>query len=437
MTATSAGPERPCVDLLPLMAASVLLTSLVVAGLFPRLWYGLDAVSDVPLYQHYAARMAAGERPFSESFRVEYPPLAMPLLRLPGHVDEPAAYNAGFRMWMGILALLSAALTAAAAQALWPRGRRAWIAALLFPAGVALTGAIVVNRYDIAVAGVLAAILLCCARRWHVAAAAIVGLGFALKFTPAALLPLVLLLSGPPRRWPPAILAFGAAAIGPFLPYLASDADGIAYVFRYHTERPLQIESVLGTPMLLGQLLGAGWASFGQSHGSQSLVAPGAEFAAAASGPLTLLAVAAVYGMAWRRRARLAADAGDATLAAFAVVLAMMSFSKVLSPQFFIWLLPAWALVAARDRALAVLGALVLLLTQVEFPALYWRLVEMEPLPVAVVVARNLLLLATFALAAWRLWRLPDDPDTRSMKAMSASAAMPATSSHGVQAGGR
>jgi hypothetical protein len=437
MTATPAGPERPCIDLLPLMAASVLLTSLVVAGLFPRLWYGLHDVSDIPLYQHYAARMAAGEAPFSESFRVEYPPLAMLLLRLPGNAGDLGAYSAGFTMWMGILALVAAALTAAAAQALWPRGRDAWIAALLFPAGAALTGAIIVNRYDIEVALVLAAILLCLARRWHVAAAALVGLGFALKFTPAALLPLVLLLSGPPRRWPPAILACGVAAIAPFLPYLASGADGIAYVFRYHLERPLQIESVLGTPMLVGQLLGAAWASFGHSHGSQSLLAPGAEFAAAASGPLTLVAVAAVYGLIWRRRSRLAADAGDATLAVFAVVIKLMSFSKVLSPQYFIWLLPAWALVAARDRTLAVLGALVLLLTQVEFPALYWRLVAMEPLPIAVVVLRNLLLLATFALAVMRLWRLPAEADNRSTTAMSASAAMPAASSHSVHAGER
>ena len=437
MTTTITVPGRPRVDLLLLMATSVLLTLLVVAGLFPRLWYGLHDVSDIPLYHQYAARMAAGETPFSESLRVEYPPLAMPLLRLPGHVDDAAAYTAGFVMWMGILALLAAALTAAAAQALWPRGRDAWMAALLFPAGVALTGAIIVNRYDIAVALVLAAILLCLARRWYVAAAALVGLGFALKFTPAALLPLVLLLSGPPRRWPPSILAFGVMAVAPFLPYLASDADGIAYVFRYHMERPLQIESVLGTPMLVGQLLGAEWASFGHSHGSQSLVAPGADFAAAVSGPLTLLAVAAVYGLAWRRRAQLAADAGDATLAVFAVMLALMSFSKVLSPQFFIWLLPAWALVAARDRALALLGALVLLLTQVEFPALYWQVVAMEPLPVAIVVARNLLLLATLALAAWRLWRLPDLANMRSQMAATASAASPAASSHGVQRGDR
>jgi len=87
-----------------------------------------------------------------------------------------------------------------------------------------------------------------------------------------------------------------------------------------------------------------------------------------------------------------------------------MTFGKVLSPQYFIWILPAWALVAARDRALAILGGFTLLLTQVEYPALYIRFVHMQPESVAIVVARNTLLVVTFAVAAWRLWSLSEAP---------------------------
>jgi hypothetical protein len=32
----------------------------------------------------------------------------------------------------------------------------------------------------------------------------------------------------------------------------------------------------------------------------------------------------------------------------------------------------------------------------------------MEPAPLAIVVARNTLLLATFAVTLWRVWRLPE-----------------------------
>jgi len=183
--------------------------------------------------------------------------------------------------------------------------------------------------------------------------------------------------------------------------------SGVWHVFQYHLERPLQIESVLGTPQLLGQLLGADWASWAWSHGSHSLIAPGVGLAADMSGGLTLLAVAAVYFFVWLRRHRLREAPADQALVVLALLLALMTFGKVLSPQYFIWILPAWALVAARDRWIAVLGGLTLALTQAEFPALYWNLLSMQPAPLAIVVTRNTLLLATYAVTLWRLWRLP------------------------------
>jgi hypothetical protein len=393
------------------LLTSVGLSLLVMVFLYPNLWYKLHDISDIPLYHSYAQRMAAGETPFTDDFQIEYPPLAVPLLRLPGHTDSLASYVHWYSVWMGVIALLTAAITALVAVRLWPRGDRAYVAAVLFPIGLALTGAIIINKYDVAVALVVAAFLLCLVERWYTAAAMVLGLGFALKFTPAAILPLVLILAGHPRRWLWPVVAFTVAAVAPFVQYLWRSPAGIWHVFAYHLERPLQIESVLGTPMLLGQLLGAGWASFGYSHGSHYLVAPGVGIAADASGGLTLLAVAGIYSLIWRRRARLLAVRQEQVLAVLALLLALMTFSKVLSPQFLIWLLPAWVLAGAVDRVIAVLGGAVLLFTQAEFPALYMRLLTMHPETVAIVVVRNTLLLAFFAVVAWRLWRLPsDDP---------------------------
>lgn len=185
--------------------------------------------------------------------------------------------------------------------------------------------------------------------------------------------------------------------------------SGVWYTFQYHLERPQQIESVLGTPQLLGQLLGADWASWARSHGSHSLVAPGVGFAADMSGGLTLLAVAAVYLFAWLRRSRLRVAPADQAIVVLALLLALMTFGKVLSPQYFIWILPVWALVACRDRWIGILGGLTLALTQAEFPALYSNLLDMQPLPLAIVVTRNTLLLVTFFVTLWRVWRLPEE----------------------------
>jgi hypothetical protein len=117
----------------------------------------------------------------------------------------------------------------------------------------------------------------------------------------------------------------------------------------------------------------------------------------------------------WRRRERLLHAPQEQVLAVLTLILALMTFSKVLSPQYVIWLLPAWALVGAGDRVLGILGGLVLLLTQVEFPVLYWRLLSMDPPTLAIVIARNTLLVAFFAVALWRLWRLPGDEAPRAV----------------------
>ena len=386
----------------------VSLTALVLLVLLPNLWYGLHDISDIPVYQAYSQRIAHGERPFTPSFEVEYPPLAIPFFRLPGHADDLTAYTHWFSIDMGIITMLAAAITALTACRFWPRGGRAYVAAVLFPVGVALIGAIIVNRYDAAVALLIAIFLLCLSARWLTAAAFVLGMGSALKFTPAAMLPLVVILAGRPRRWVWPLVAFIAAAVAPFLPYVFSSPRGLWYVFQYHLERPLQIESVLGTPMLFGKLIGVSQAAWGYSHGSHTLVAKGAGLAANLSGALTVLAVAGIYWLVWRRRARLRAVPPDQAIAVLALVLALMTFGKVLSPQYFIWTLPAWALVAARDRILAVLGGVVLLLTQVEFPAHYWQFLDMQPMPVATVVTRNTLLVVFFAFAAWRLWGLAE-----------------------------
>jgi hypothetical protein len=391
------------------MVTAGFFTLLVMGVLFPNLWYGIHDGSDVATPWSYAARVADGESPYTEAFEVEYPPLAVALFRVPGHTDSEHLYEIWFNVLMGAFTVAAGVVTAFVACRLWPRGGRAYVASVLFPVGVALTGAIVLNRYDVAVALLVAVIILCLAARWYTAAGFVIGMGFALKITPAALLPLVLLLAGPPRRWAWPLLAFASAAAAPFLPYLLKSTSGVWYTFQYHLERPLEIESVLGTPQLLGQLLGADWATWGWSHHAHSLVAPGAGVAADMSGGLTLLAVAVVYLVAWLRRRHLRAAPADQVIVVLALLLALMTFGKVLSPQFFVWILPAWALVAARDRWIAVLGGLTLALTQAEFPDLFRNLVEMQPAGLAVVISRNTLLLALFLFTLARVYGLPEN----------------------------
>ena len=95
-------------------------------------------------------------------------------------------------------------------------------------------------------------------------------------------------------------------------------------------------------------------------------------------------------------------------LAVLALILAFMTFGKVLSPQYFIWILPAIALVIPERRALGLLLIGALVLTQIEFPRNYWSFVYLDRGAVLLVVARDAVLCVAFALSLWHLWRLPD-----------------------------
>ena len=418
MTDERTAPDGRAVRPDLVVLATVGLVLLVLVVVLPHLWYGRN---DVSLYQAYADQIAQGLTPYLD-FDVEYPPLAVHFFRLAGARLTLEAYARNFHLEMGVVTLLTGALAALAACAVWPRARRAYVAGALYAFGVALTGAIILNRYDVAVALVVAAFLLCLVRGWYTAAAVALGIGFALKITPAALLPLVLLLAGDPRRWAWPLIGFAGAALAGLMPYLVTAPRGVWHVFQYHLERPLQIESVLGTPMLLGQALGAAWVEVGWSHGSHQLIAAGADIAADLSGVLTFGALVVVYIVLLGGRARLRAAPEQLPLAVLALLLALMTFGKVLSPQYFIWILPVLAVVAAREPLLGFLGGILLLLTEIEYPALYVDLVELQPVATGLVVVRNLLLLALFCLT---VWRLHVDAVARSSPSTSRDAACP------------
>ena len=376
-----------------------------------HVWYGLHDISDTVIYADYANRIAHGLRPYID-FPVEYPPLAIPLFMLPGHSANVIAYTDWFNVEMFVACAAAAAATAAAAARLWVTGRKAWLAAVAFPVCVLATGAIIGNRYDAAVALVLAVFLLLLAYELWTPAALVLGIGFALKLTPAILLPLVLVLAVRRRTIGWSIVYFGVAAVLPFVPFMIHGMKGLEYPFTYQLHRPLQVESVLAAPLLLGHVFNAIWVEIGTSYGSQFIAATGAQTLARISGFLELAALAVTYWLIWRRRATLRATPRLVPLAVLALILAFMTFGKVLSPQYFIWILPAIALVMPERRALGLVLLGALLLTQIEFPAEYWSFVlGLHTGAVLIVVGRDALLCVAFGLSIWHLWRLPDaDP---------------------------
>lgn len=413
--------SRPASETFLIVAAAVAFQAVVWAFLIWLLrasgpWYYFFDVSDITVYLDYAQKVAAGEAVYRD-FSFEYPPLALPLFTLP-YSGDPAAYPNWFAGEMILLCTAAAALTGATAAAIWQGLGRPLAACAAYAAAVLAAGAITANRYDVAVALTLAACLFFLARRHTVAAGAALGVGVALKLTPGLLLPLALIVAGARRRALYVLAGFLVFAIVPFLPFVGR-LDGLTNIITYHAQRPLQIESVPGTPYLIAGAMGAWGIGTGNSFGSQSLAGPGSETVARLSVWVGLLLVAGVYVLVWRRRELLRATPEYIPAAALACVLAFTVANKVLSPQFLCWTLPLVALVVVgRSRLQRLTGILTLVaiaLTQVEFPDLYWRMVDLEQGPVAVVVVRNLVLVAAAVAAALAVWKLPatdEDPGT-------------------------
>jgi len=397
---------------IPPAALSIALVTFVFALVFPNLWYGQYDVSDIGIYQELAAFMDEGLLPYRD-FDLEYPPLATLLFAAPGHSDDFGLYLRWFSVEMYCIAAALVAIVVATAAALWPRDRRMWVVAVAAPLAIAAVGTIVENRFDLAVALALAGAVFCLTRRRPLLAAAILGLGFAVKLTPALLLPLVLIMAGSPKRIAGALATFSVTALLPFLPYLVMAPGGVLGLFTYHLERPLQIESVLGTPILLGRAFGSTRVDIVTSYGSQGIASSAAEAAATAGTVLMVAAVVGVTYLTWRKRALIATRPELLPVAALAFVLAGMAFGKVLSPQFLIWLVPLAPLVVVRDAWLGGLVFVVLLLTQIGFPGMYWDLVYLETPAIVLLAVRNTLLVAAFGLAVWRLARASGGPPAR------------------------
>ncbi len=353
-------------------------------------------------------RCAGGLWPYSD-FPLEYPPLAVPFFLLAPKGASVAVYERWFSIEMIAVMTGAALLTTLTAVRLWRGLERPLAAAAAFAVLTLAAGAVAATHYDAVVAAVFAGALLALVRRRPAVAALLVGLGFALKLTPAVLLPLVLLVTKGRRRAAVAAGVFALAAILPFAVFAVHSTQGLTYPIRYHAERPLQIESVLATPYLAAVLSDDRDVSFVGSYGSMNVSAPGARFAAQLSPWLLAAAIGLLYVFVWKARQALR-NPEQLVAVTLALVLALVCTSKVLSPQYLVWILPVVALCLAGHlplpRVAAALCLIAMLLTQIEFPGLYVRFVHFNSGPTVVVILRNLILVAAGVVAAAHVVRL-------------------------------
>jgi Glycosyltransferase family 87 len=346
---------------------------------------------DLKLYYTYAGRTFDGQVPYRDFFP-EYPPGAFPAFLAAGAADD--GYADRFRLAM---LALGAATVVLLVLAMWLVGGTAaeLVAGTLVFATLPLTlhVSLVFERYDLwpAVLVLVAFVALLLGRRTLGLAA--LGVGAAAKIYPLALLPLALLSRRGRAHVPRDLAAFAAAALVFLLPFMLVGPRGIGHVGKVLVERPLQVESLGASVLLAAHRLGAYEPTIDLSFAqSWDLAGPAADITAAASSLLGAVALVAV----WYLFARGPRGLRELLLALAAAVVAVVTFGKVFSPQYLVWVGAAVPLAFGRVRTFALSATVVaFVLTTYVYQWGYPDLLEAGHTS-WVMVARNAVMVAVF-----------------------------------------
>ncbi|MER5636238.1 glycosyltransferase family 87 protein [Kitasatospora sp. NPDC002227] len=283
------------------------------------------------------------------------------------------------------------------------RGRStagAWLWALALPLLLGLP----YGRYDLPVTALaMASVLLLPSRPRF--GGALAGLGAMVKVWPA------LVVLGTPRgrgtRQAWTALCCSALAL---LLVLCTLFDGAFDFLGAQQGRGVEIESLGGSVLQVARLFG--WpGDVDQHYGSLEFLGPHVQTVAKASLALTGLAFG--WLLLWRFRARRwsAATPYDAALTA---VLLFTVTSRVISPQYLIWLIGLCAVCltvrGSSQRPTALLVLLTVGVTTVDYPLFFDAQIHGGWQPTVVIVLRNALLLAAALCSATRLWRASVTP---------------------------
>jgi uncharacterized membrane protein len=349
---------------------------------------------DVGLYAHYAHEMTSGHWPYRDFYDV-YPPLAQPLFIVVRLLPGPFATSFKWTMALCGVAALALMIHAMRGSLL-----RSAVAAGVFAISPLIVGPVFLNTYDLYPALLTIAAALAFLHRRERTTYVLLALAVAAKVFPLVLLPIALIETwerggrGAMRR---AIAWFVGVLVLVHLPFAVLGPGGLRFSYWVQLRRGLEVESLAGGVLLVLNRLGLHSVTLRDTAaGSRDAVGTLPDALGIVS---SLAVVAAVLYVAWvyllGRR--------DRVLACAAAVTAFVAFSKVLSPQYVVWLLP---LVPAAGFVASGMLVIALALTRAEwnrFVLPHGSVQHWGDVLSWWIFARDLVLVALFALLTLRL----------------------------------
>lgn len=325
------------------------------------LLYGLEpAGSDLPYYALIAYRAVDQKLEGFLDFPVEYPPVAYWSIVIPRQLNVTFGrpqksldaiykrYQSTFRAEAFLFDLWSFLLFLALVRA--RRESFVGTAAWGYVLGTSILGHLLYDRLDI---GLLFFFLLwatcwlradeepASARRWAILAGFVLGFSIAYKLIPILLLPIVVITERRTEKGqgrPFSTLAATCLGVAlPFLWHLPRSGMKVFDFLDYHSGRLIDVNSVYGTVLiLLAPLLGEPVTK--QEGASWDMVGPGsAAMTVVGTGALFLFLLGATIYAALRKGPM---ERADGFRIAMFVIPTAVFLAKVLSPQYFLFVLP-------------------------------------------------------------------------------------------------
>ncbi|NJP51011.1 DUF2029 domain-containing protein [Streptomyces sp. SBST2-5] len=350
---------------------------------------GPDVTSDVSvIYQGWYGVLREGTFPLDD-VTWQYPPAAALAILSPGLLPFLEYATAFF-----VLACLADAVTLALLVHAGRRAGRSRRGAWMWVAGVPLLGPTVYARYDVMVTAVAVAAVVAGARHPRLMGA-LAGFGAMLKVWPA-----MLLLGARRRRTWTSALAAAAAVAAVF----AMLMPGSFAFLTFQRDRGTEVES-LGA-LVFHVARHHGWdGKVLLNYGSVEFLGPHVSWVS--TGALALTGMALAWLLLWRMLAA-RFEAHTVADAAFTAVLLFTTTSRVISPQYMVWLVGLAAVCLCFRGSRMTLPAVLVLaacpVTVLEFPVFFAEVVGSDALGITLLFLRNGLLVAASVLAARRLW---------------------------------
>ena len=366
--------------------------------------------SGTGLYYDVASRVLRGELP-NRDFSFGYPPLSIFFFVIPRlFTSDFAGYYNAFQIEVGLADLIALVAIYVASR---DREEGVGPALTAYTVLFLAVGPIIPQQYDLFAAVLTLLAVLAFARGYERTGWIAVALGALAKLFPLLLAPVFMIQAfrqRDRRRVIRALLVMAVTAFVIFAPMLvAAPAHAFGFL-RDQTFRGIQLESTYGGALLALNQLGLIYAVASHAFGAWNVTGPVVPVVTPLSVLVLVVSLAVTYRFLYRKHTGSVgpASAGNLAAACCLAIVVTLATSKVLSPQFIMWPVPLLSLLTRPGRmAIWATFALIGALSYYIFPTRYDALLAGDSRVIAVLVLRNILLLAVIVLLARTQFPLP------------------------------